>query len=36
MWWLKDVTVIDPTQKLSGAQNVLIKDGVLQGYMGDR
>jgi dihydroorotase len=27
MWWLKDVTVIDPTQKLSGAQNVLIKDG---------
>jgi dihydroorotase len=27
MWWLKDVWVVDPSQKISGSQNVLVKDG---------
>lgn len=27
MWWLKDVWVIDPSQKLSGLRDVLVKGG---------
>ncbi len=27
MWWLKDVWVIDPSQKVSGPQDVLVKGG---------
>ncbi|HBV85908.1 MAG TPA: dihydroorotase [Desulfosporosinus sp.] len=27
MWWLKDVWVIDPSQKISSSQDVLVKDG---------
>jgi dihydroorotase len=27
MWWLKDVWVIDPSQKLSASQDVLVKGG---------
>lgn len=27
MWWLKDVWVIDPSQKLSAPRDVLVKDG---------
>lgn len=27
MWWLKDVWVIDPSQKISAPRDVLIKDG---------
>ncbi|EHQ91510.1 dihydroorotase [Desulfosporosinus youngiae] len=27
MWWLKDVWVIDPSQKISSPQDVLVKDG---------
>ncbi|MDQ7096126.1 dihydroorotase [Desulfosporosinus sp. PR] len=27
MWWLKDVWVIDPSQKISSPQNVLIQEG---------
>lgn len=27
MWWLKDVSVIDPSQKLSSPQNVLVQGG---------
>ncbi|MBC2721697.1 dihydroorotase [Desulfosporosinus sp.] len=29
MWWLKDVWVIDPSQKISSSQDVLVKDGKL-------
>jgi len=27
MWWLKDVWVIDPSQKISSPQDILVKDG---------